>query len=172
MTSFLPGLMWLSIACASVTLSGCGSDSGANNESTLGSGASPNGSTGGTRARGTGGSGGVSSGSANTGGSGTSTTGGSSTGASGGAGTGGSKMTASVKEGWYCGQVSEACACIPTTPGLPATNSCTLPLAGCCFTFVLDGSAGCHCEPTTARFSCVQWLAVAQGTQVTACPPP
>lgn len=173
MRIFLPGLTWLSIACASITLSGCGSDSGANNASNSGSGASMNTATGGTLTGGVGGTGGVSTGSGrtSTGGARTVTTGGSSAGATGGAGAGGSKMKAPVKEGWYCGQAGEGCACTPTIPGVPAVNNCTLPLAGCCFTFVLDGSAACQCQPTTL-IPCAQWLAVAQGTQVTACPPP
>jgi len=82
-------------------------------------------------------------------------------------------MTGPVKEGWLCVQTMEACGCIPTaaTPGLPASNSCTLPLAACCITFVSDGTAACVCQPTT-QYSCVRFLAATQGTQVTACPPP
>jgi hypothetical protein len=92
-------------------------------------------------------------------------------GSAGSAGSGGGGPTGPVVPGWYCGQAGEACACIPTSAGASPANTCTLPQAGCCFTFTSQGSRNCQCQ-STAAIACTDWLSAIAGTRVPACPPP
>ncbi len=86
-------------------------------------------------------------------------------------GAGGEGSTGTISADWFCTQVGAACSCIPRPENVPATNTCTQPLAPCCFTFVSQEATNCQCQPTNS-IACPDWLSAINGTKVNACPPP
>ncbi len=114
---------------------------------------------------------GTSSGGDSGAGTGGAAAGGASAGAGGAHASGGAAGTGPATAGWFCIQAGAACSCIPVPKGSEAANTCTVPMAPCCFTFVNGAETDCECQPTTS-LSCTQWLSAIKGTKVSACPPP